>query len=123
MENVRNLGSLTPPEAIPMCYNCSTNVQRLGITIYFYNVKVTNSCYNLRLEVVSTLLNVFVDIEMTGQAVAFEMKFSYRRPMYEVMKHLWQMDDYKKRLGLFLNGPFQATFSFIFVLFKQFCTI
>jgi ubiquitin conjugation factor E4 A len=50
-----------------------------------------------RLEVVSTLLHVFVDIEMTGQAVAFEMKFSYRRPMYEIMKYLWQMDGYKKR--------------------------
>jgi len=46
---------------------------------------------------VSTLLHVFVDIEMTGQAVAFEMKFSYRRPMYEIMKYLWEMEDYKKR--------------------------
>ena len=50
-----------------------------------------------RLEVVATLLHVFVDIEMTGQSVAFEMKFSYRRPMYEIMKYLWQMEDYKKR--------------------------
>ncbi len=50
-----------------------------------------------RLEVVSTLLHVFVDIEMTGQAVAFEMKFSYRRPMYEIMKYLWEMEDYKKK--------------------------
>jgi ubiquitin conjugation factor E4 A len=43
------------------------------------------------------VLHVFVDIEMTGQAVAFEMKFSYRRPMYEIMKYLWEMEDYKKR--------------------------
>jgi ubiquitin conjugation factor E4 A len=44
---------------------------------------------------VSTVLNVFVDIEMTGQSVAFEMKFSYRRPMYEIMKYLWEMEEFK----------------------------
>jgi ubiquitin conjugation factor E4 A len=26
---------------------------------------------------------------MTGQSVAFEQKFNYRRPMYTVMDHLW----------------------------------
>ena len=50
-----------------------------------------------RLEVVPTLLRVFVDIEMTGQAVEFEMKFSYRRPMYEIMKYLWYWDDWKSK--------------------------
>lgn len=32
-----------------------------------------------RLQIVENLLDVFVSIEMTGQAVAFEMKFNYRR--------------------------------------------
>lgn len=50
-----------------------------------------------RLEIVPTLLNVFVDIEATGQAVQFEMKFSYRRPMYDVIKYIWEMDEYKER--------------------------
>jgi len=46
---------------------------------------------------VSTLLHVFVDIIMTGQVVQFEMKFNYRRPMYEIIKYLWEIYDFKKR--------------------------
>jgi len=62
------------------------------------DIIINRNCFSFfRLEVVSTLLHVFVDIEMTGQAVAFEMKFSYRRPMYEIMKYLWEMEDYKKK--------------------------
>lgn len=48
-----------------------------------------------RYEIVNVLLNVFVAIEMTGQSVEFEMKFSYRRPMYAVMRFLWLRDDQK----------------------------
>ena len=43
------------------------------------------------------MLHVFVDIETTGEAVQFEMKFSYRRPMYDIMKYIWEMDEYKQR--------------------------
>lgn len=50
-----------------------------------------------RLEMVPTLLDVFVNIETTGQAVEFEQKFSYRRPMYDVMKYLWEMEDFQKK--------------------------
>lgn len=50
-----------------------------------------------RLELVPTLLHVFVDIETTGQAVEFEMKFSYRRPMYDIMKYIWEMDEYREK--------------------------
>ena len=50
-----------------------------------------------RLEIVPTLLHVFVDIETTGQAVEFELKFSYRRPMYDVMKYVWEMEEYRNR--------------------------
>lgn len=42
-------------------------------------------------ELVPTLLNVFVSIEMTGQSVAFEQKFNYRRPMYVVMDYVWKI--------------------------------
>ncbi|KAK3090701.1 hypothetical protein FSP39_013864, partial [Pinctada imbricata] len=38
------------------------------------------------------LLNVFVSIEMTGQSVAFEQKFNYRRPMYLVIEHIWEIE-------------------------------
>lgn len=48
-----------------------------------------------RYEIVHNLLHVFVAIEMTGQSVEFELKFGYRRPMYAVMKFLWQREDQK----------------------------
>eukprot|EP00095_Tigriopus_kingsejongensis_P000903 maker-scaffold186_size273091-snap-gene-0.14 protein:Tk00903 transcript:maker-scaffold186_size273091-snap-gene-0.14-mRNA-1 annotation:"ubiquitin conjugation factor e4 a-like" len=51
----------------------------------------------LRLQIVPTLLHVFVSIETTGQSVEFEQKFSYRRPMYDVIKYLWEMEDYRHK--------------------------
>ncbi|XP_037828810.1 uncharacterized protein LOC119616505 isoform X6 [Lucilia sericata] len=50
--------------------------------------------HNERLKVVSSLLNVFVSIEMTGQSVQFEQKFNYRRPMYAIMEYLWSKEEY-----------------------------
>lgn len=47
-----------------------------------------------RSNVVSSLLNVFVSIEMTGQSVQFEQKFNYRRPMYAIMEYLWTKEEY-----------------------------
>lgn len=41
------------------------------------------------------LLDVFVSIELTGQAVAFEQKFNYRRPMYEILEFLWKFDKHR----------------------------
>jgi ubiquitin conjugation factor E4 A len=46
-----------------------------------------------RLQMVPNLLDVFVSIEMTGQAVAFEQKFNYRRPMYAIMQYLWEIGE------------------------------
>lgn len=40
-------------------------------------------------ELAKSLVNVFVSIEMTGEGVQFEQKFSYRRPMYVVLEYLW----------------------------------
>lgn len=45
---------------------------------------------------VTALIHVFVSIEMTGQSVSFEDKFNYRRPMYEVMKYLWESPKHRK---------------------------
>ncbi|CAF2873145.1 unnamed protein product [Rotaria sp. Silwood2] len=42
------------------------------------------------------LLDVFVSIELTGQAVAFEQKFSYRRPMYDILEYLWKFDKHRE---------------------------
>ncbi|XP_072382541.1 ubiquitin conjugation factor E4 A [Diabrotica undecimpunctata] len=45
-------------------------------------------------EIVENLMNVFVEIEMTGQSVEFEQKFNYRRPMYAVFEYLWEIPEY-----------------------------
>jgi ubiquitin conjugation factor E4 A len=44
------------------------------------------------------LLDVFVSIELTGQAVAFEQKFNYRRPMYEILEYLWKLDKHRAQV-------------------------
>ncbi|XP_035212964.1 ubiquitin conjugation factor E4 A-like [Stegodyphus dumicola] len=49
-------------------------------------------------ELIPTVLNVFVSIEMTGQSVAFEQKFQYRRPMYIVLDYLWNFEVHKMKL-------------------------
>ncbi|GJQ83288.1 hypothetical protein Trydic_g8880 [Trypoxylus dichotomus] len=48
-----------------------------------------------RQQIVKSLLEVFVGIEMTGQSVQFEQKFNYRRPMYLVMDYLWELPEHK----------------------------
>lgn len=49
-----------------------------------------------RLMIVENLLNVFVQIEMTGQSVQFEQKFNYRRPMYAIMDYLWKIPEQRE---------------------------
>ncbi|CAF3669246.1 unnamed protein product [Rotaria socialis] len=44
------------------------------------------------------LLDVFVSIELTGQAVAFEQKFNYRRPMYEILDYFWKFDKHREQV-------------------------
>lgn len=51
--------------------------------------------YPFKKQVVQSLLQVFVEIEMTGQSVEFEQKFNYRRPMYAVMECLWEKEEYQ----------------------------
>lgn len=52
-----------------------------------------------RCRIVESLLSVFVSIEMTGQNVQFEQKFNYRRPMYEIMKYLWNIEEQRNCFG------------------------
>lgn len=49
-------------------------------------------------ELATSLVHVFVSIEMTGESVQFEQKFSYRRPMYVVLEYLWSVSVHKKTL-------------------------
>jgi len=51
------------------------------------------------LRIAEAILHVFVSIEETGQAVEFEQKFSYRRPMYDVIKFIWELDVFKTKLN------------------------
>jgi len=51
------------------------------------------------LRIAQAILHVFVSIEETGQAVEFEQKFSYRRPMYDVIKYIWDLDVFKTQLS------------------------
>ena len=45
-----------------------------------------------------TLINVFVSIETNPQAVSFEEKFQYRRPMYLVLEQLWKLGKHRKHM-------------------------
>ncbi|XP_075151628.1 ubiquitination factor E4A [Haematobia irritans] len=56
-----------------------------------------------RSKIVSSLLNVFVSIEMTGQSVQFEQKFNYRRPMYAIMEFLWSKEEYVQNFRQLAN--------------------
>ncbi|KAI4470087.1 ubiquitination factor e4 [Holotrichia oblita] len=53
-----------------------------------------------RQQIVKSLLEVFVGIEMTGQSVQFEQKFNYRRPMYLVMDYLWELPEHQEYFRL-----------------------
>jgi len=53
----------------------------------------------MRLNLVTAILHVFVSIEETGQSVEFEQKFSYRRPMYDVIKYIWTLDEFKAKFS------------------------
>ncbi|CAF3910425.1 unnamed protein product, partial [Rotaria sordida] len=70
------------------------------------------------------LLDVFVSIELTGQAVAFEQKFNYRRPMYEILEYLWKFDKHReqvKKLAVnkaFDNSSKRGSLSTVFILRK-----
>ena len=80
-------------EQAGICFNLfliewTPDAARVGVQTIFLNTDYFSFnlvVFNLfRLEIVPTLLHVFVDIEATGQAVQFEMKFSYRRPMVSI---------------------------------------
>ncbi|XP_076074488.1 ubiquitin conjugation factor E4 A-like isoform X2 [Mytilus galloprovincialis] len=66
------------------------------------------------------LLHVFVSIEMTGQSVQFEQKFNYRRPMYQVLEHIWEIESHRnaiKSLSRFAEENIEATDAPLFLRF------
>ncbi|XP_022107418.1 ubiquitin conjugation factor E4 A-like [Acanthaster planci] len=45
-----------------------------------------------------SLLSIYVDIEFSGDAHAFEQKFNYRRPMYHILKYLWSLQQHRQSM-------------------------
>ncbi|CAM4797139.1 unnamed protein product [Rotaria magnacalcarata] len=44
------------------------------------------------------ILDVFVSIELTEQAVAFQQKFNCRHPMYNILQYLWKFDKHRLQM-------------------------
>ncbi|KAH0623396.1 hypothetical protein JD844_031669 [Phrynosoma platyrhinos] len=44
------------------------------------------------------LIKVFVDIEFTGDPHQFEQKFNYRRPMYPILRYMWDTSSYRESI-------------------------
>nr|XP_020649731.1 ubiquitin conjugation factor E4 A isoform X2 [Pogona vitticeps] len=49
------------------------------------------------------LIKVFVDIEFTGDPHQFEQKFNYRRPMYPILRYMWDTDSYRESIKALAN--------------------
>lgn len=75
----------------------------------FYEGKVFHN-HPLAKHIAEKLLHVFVSIEMTGQSVAFEQKFNYRRPMYAVLEYIWEIPLHRKAIKV--NNKFFQIFFF-----------
>ena len=50
-----------------------------------------------------SVLQLYSDIEFTGDPQAFEQKFNYRRPLYSIMKFLWSDDRGKQAVKVRFN--------------------
>uniref|UniRef100_A0A8C2ZNC1 Ubiquitin conjugation factor E4 A n=1 Tax=Cyclopterus lumpus TaxID=8103 RepID=A0A8C2ZNC1_CYCLU len=49
-------------------------------------------------QLAESLIAVFVDIEFTGDPHQFEQKFNYRRPMYPILKYMWDKENYRESI-------------------------
>uniref|UniRef100_A0AAY4BUN7 Ubiquitin conjugation factor E4 A n=1 Tax=Denticeps clupeoides TaxID=299321 RepID=A0AAY4BUN7_9TELE len=49
-------------------------------------------------QLAEALITVFVDIEFTGDPHQFEQKFNYRRPMYPILKYMWDQEIYRESI-------------------------
>lgn len=74
----------------------SMNVRR-GILSRYYREQLFEH-HALIDHLAEKLIHVFVSIEMTGQSVQFEQKFSYRRPMYQVLHYIWEKEVHRNAI-------------------------
>ncbi|XP_066190891.1 ubiquitin conjugation factor E4 A isoform X2 [Sylvia atricapilla] len=64
------------------------------ISSVFHRKRVFCS-YQHAAHLAEALIKVFVDIEFTGDPHQFEQKFNYRRPMYPILRYMWDTDSYR----------------------------
>ncbi|MBN3315901.1 UBE4A factor, partial [Atractosteus spatula] len=67
--------------------------------------------YRHAAQLAEALIAVFVDIEFTGDPHQFEQKFNYRRPMYPILRYMWEQDNYResiKRLADYASENLEA---------------
>jgi len=81
------------------CLLPSHEVQGMPNNLGSYQRQALFQDHKHSLRIAEAILHVFVSIEETGQAVEFEQKFSYRRPMYDVIKYIWEFDQFKQKLN------------------------
>ena len=93
-----------------------------GFSLKFNRERIFTE-YKFRLEIIPCILNVFVNIENTGQAVEFEMKFNYRRPMFEILKYVWEMEDYRAKMIQLANHAAEHILDEIPPLFLRFVNL
>lgn len=106
------LSSLMPPSEDRQGSN-------LGMLSVFYEGKVFQN-HPLAKHIAEKLLHVFVSIEMTGQSVAFEQKFNYRRPMYAVLEYIWEIPLHRKaikELAVYAEENIEASDAPLFLRF------
>merc|ERR1719244_1304035 len=81
------------------CLLPSHEVQGMPNNLGSYQRQALFQDHKHSLRIAEAILHVFVSIEEAGQAVEFEQKFSYRRPMFDVIKYIWELDQFKEKLN------------------------
>ena len=76
-------------------YLLNTKIVLLSLSCFSYHRQRLFHQHLLISNLSTTLLHVFVSIEMTGQGVEFEQKLNYRRPMYTILEYIWDIEVHK----------------------------
>ncbi|GAB1609186.1 ubiquitin conjugation factor E4 A-like isoform X1 [Argonauta hians] len=85
----------------------------------FYENEIFRT-HPLASRIMEMLLHVFVSIELNGEAVAFELKFNYRRPIYNILEYVWQFPLHRnviKDLAKFAEDNIESSEAPLFLQF------
>jgi len=75
------------------------------------------------MHVSEAIMNIFVSIEMTGESVAFEQKFNYRRPMYSVLRYIWKIQAHQDKIKILAKDAEEKVLSSDPPLFLRFINL